>query len=63
MKLRYFLFTKLVEMIFLLLAKLNMFNFIWIKNNVPHPDFRFAVGNITYEEKVFLIPTDLFHLD
>ena len=49
-------------MIFLLLAKLNMFNFIWIKNNVPHPDFRFAVGNITYEEKVFLIPADLFHL-
>ena len=51
-------------MIFLLFSKLNMINFIWIKNldNVSRPDYRFGVGNITYEGKFFSIPSDLFHL-
>ena len=44
-------------MIFLILSKLNMLNFIWIRNNISHPDFRNAVGNITYEGRVYSILT------
>ena len=60
----YFLFTKTnfwLEMIFLLFSKLNMFNFIWIKNldNVSWPDFQLGLPNITYEKRVF----SLIHLN
>ena len=48
-------------MLFLLLSKLNMLNFIWIKNNVSHPDFRYAVGNITYEETANFVPSCWFN--
>ena len=53
----YFIFIQKIGMIFLILSKLNMLNFIWIRNNISHPDFRNAVGNITYEGRVYSIPT------
>ena len=53
----YFIFSQRIGMIFLILSKLNMLNFIWIRNNISHPDFRNAVGNITYEGRVYSIPT------
>ena len=61
-------FTEWLKMIFLFLAKLNMLNFIWIKNNASDPELenslRFGgVGNITYEEKVFSISKNPLHCD
>ena len=38
-------------MIFLLLSKMNIFTYFWLKN--PHPDIRFALISLTYEETAF----------
>ena len=61
-------FTEWLKMIFLFLAKLNMLNFIWIKNDASDPELenslRFGgIGNITYEEKVFSISKNSLHCD
>ena len=37
-----------MEMIFLLLSKMNIFTYFWLKN--PHPDIRFALISLSYEE-------------
>ena len=38
-------------MIFQLISKMNIYTYFWLKN--PHPDIRFALISLTYEETAF----------